>query len=84
MVDYIDFIITVVSDASEDILKRTEEKQETMYERIEVELRGVQQTLHSSHAVSTMPPPSDETYLGDEPAQLHQINDATKARLLRM
>jgi hypothetical protein len=70
MVDDIDLIIVVVSDTSEDILQCNEEKQETMYERIEAELRGVQQALHSSRAVSTVPPPSEETELGDEPTQL--------------
>jgi chromosome segregation ATPase len=80
-VDDIDLIIVVVSDTSEDILQRSEEKQETMYERIEAELRGVQQALHSSRAVSTAPPPSEETELGDEPAQLHRIADATEAHL---
>jgi hypothetical protein len=81
MVDDFDFIIAAVSDASEDILQRTEEKQEAMYDRIETELRGVQQALQSSRATSTAPPPSDETELGDEPAQLRRIADATEARL---
>jgi hypothetical protein len=84
MVDDFDFIIAAVSDASEDILQRNEEKQETMYERIEAELRGVQQALHSSRAVSTAPPPSEETELGDEPAQLRRIVDATEAHLRRV
>jgi hypothetical protein len=75
----------LVSDASEDILQRTEAKQETMYERIEAELRGVQQALHSSpHAVSTAPPPPEEPELGDEPAQLRRIADATEAHLHRV
>jgi hypothetical protein len=52
-----------------------------MYEKIEIELRGVQQALHSSHTVSTMPPPSEEPELGDEPAQVHRIVDVTKASL---
>jgi hypothetical protein len=33
-----DFIIVVVSDASEDILQRNESKKETMYEKSEEEL----------------------------------------------
>lgn len=40
-VDDIDLIITAVADASEDILQRNEAKQETMYDRIEVELKDV-------------------------------------------
>jgi hypothetical protein len=55
-----------------------------MYERIEVEMRGVQQALHSSHTVSTASPPSEETKLEDDPAQLHIIVDATEAHLRRM
>jgi hypothetical protein len=35
--DEFDFIITVVSDALEDILQRNEAKQETMHEKIEAE-----------------------------------------------
>jgi hypothetical protein len=50
-----------------------------VYERIEVELRGVQQSLHSSCVVSTAPPPSEEKELGEEPAQLRRIADATEA-----
>jgi hypothetical protein len=41
-----------------------------MYERIEEEIKWVQQALHSIHAVSTAPPSSEGTKLGDEPAQL--------------
>jgi hypothetical protein len=52
-----------------------------MYEKIQAELRGVQQALHSSHAVSTVPPPSEETELGDDPTQLCRLADATKAHL---
>jgi hypothetical protein len=60
MVDDFDFNILAVGDASEEILQRNEAKQEAMYDIIEVELRGVQQTLYSSRAVSTSPPPSEE------------------------
>jgi hypothetical protein len=59
-------------------------KQETMYERIEEELRGVQKSLHSSCAVSTAPPPSKEIALGDECAQLRRIADVTEAHLRRV
>jgi hypothetical protein len=54
-----------------------------MYEKIETELRGVQQALQSSCAISTIPPPLEEPELGDEPSQLHRIDDATEGRLLR-
>jgi hypothetical protein len=59
MVNDFDFIITSVSDASEDILQRNKAKQEAMYDRIETELRGVQKYLHSSRAVSTAPLPPE-------------------------
>ena len=52
-----------------------------MCDRIEVELWGVKQALQSSHAVSTMPLPSGEQELGDEPAQLCCLADAIEARL---
>jgi len=51
-----------------------------MYDRIETELRGVQQALHSSRAVSTTSPPLEEPEMGDEPAQLRRIVDATAGR----
>jgi hypothetical protein len=79
MMDDIDFIIVVVSDTSKDILQGNEAKQETMYEIIEAEMKGVQQALHSSHAVSIAPPSSEEIELGDKPAQLRQIKNATEA-----
>jgi hypothetical protein len=84
MVDDFDFIIAVVSYASEYILQRTEAKQETMYGRIEAEMRGVQKSLHSSRTVSIVPPPPEEPELGDKPAQLRRLADVTKALLHRM
>jgi hypothetical protein len=82
-VDDFDFIIVAVADASQDILQKHEAKQEDMYDRIEVELRGVQHALQSSRAVSTAPPPSEAPKLGDEPTQLHILADATEACLRR-
>jgi hypothetical protein len=64
--DDIDFIIVVVSDTSEDILQHNEAKQETMYEKIEAELKGIQQSLYSSRMVSTAPSSSKGTELGDD------------------
>jgi hypothetical protein len=54
-----------------------------MYNIIEVELRGVHQALQSSHAVFTVPPPSKEPDLGDEPTKLHKLAYVTKALLHR-
>jgi hypothetical protein len=84
MMDGIDFIIVIVLDTSEDILQRNEAKQETMYEIIESELKGVQKALHSRHVVSTMPPSSEGTELGEEPSQLRQIVDVTKSHVRRV
>jgi hypothetical protein len=54
-----------------------------MYDRIETEMRGVQQAFHSSRRVSTVPPPSEEPELGDEPAQICRLVDVTEALLRR-
>jgi hypothetical protein len=83
-VDDFDFIIAAISDASEYILQRNEAKQETMYERIEADLKGVQKSLHSICAMSIAPPSPEGTELGDEPAQLRRIENATEARLRRV
>jgi hypothetical protein len=55
-----------------------------MYDKIESEMKGVQQDLYSSRAVSTAPPSSEGTKLGDEPAQIRIIADATEAHLHRV
>jgi hypothetical protein len=46
------------------------EKQESMYDIIEAEIRGVYQALYSNRIVSTAPPPLEELELGYESAQL--------------
>jgi hypothetical protein len=81
IVDDFDFIIATLNDASLEIVEKQEAKKEEMYDRTEVELRGVQQTLQSSRPVSTTPLPSGEPKLGDEPAQLCQLFDAIESRL---
>jgi len=45
------FLIATMNEAIEEIEEKKEAKQETMYNRIEIELQGVQQELQSSHAV---------------------------------
>jgi DNA-binding protein YbaB len=40
-----DFIVAALNDASLEIEEKKEAKQEEMYNRIEVELQGVQQAL---------------------------------------
>jgi hypothetical protein len=83
MLDDFDFIIAAVSNTSKDIFQINEAKKETMYEKIEVELREVQHALHSIRAVSTTPPPSEDIELGDEPTQLCKLADVIEARLRR-
>ena len=46
--DYFDFIIVALNNASLEIKKKQGVKQEEMYDRIEVELRGVQKVVQSS------------------------------------
>jgi len=70
-----------VNDASQEILQKDEAKQEEMYDRVEVELRGVHQALHSSHAMSTMPLSSEELELGDDPNKLCRLDYAIEYRL---
>jgi hypothetical protein len=55
-----------------------------MYDRIEAELKGVQQALYSSHTVSTASLSSGGIEVGDEPAQLRRLADATEAHLHRV
>ena len=43
-----------------------------MYDRIETELWGVEQTLQPNHAVSTI---SGEPEWGDDPTQIHHLDD---------
>jgi hypothetical protein len=68
--DDFDFIIATLNDALLEIMEKQEAKQEEMYDKIKVELRGVQQDLQSNYAVSIVPLPSRELEFGDEPAQL--------------
>jgi hypothetical protein len=54
-----------------------------MYNKIEVELRGVQQALQSSRAVSTVPLSLGTLEPGDELAQLHRLTNTVEACLRR-
>jgi hypothetical protein len=51
----IDLIIAFVEDDSEDILQRYGAKQEMLYERIEKELKEIQQAIHSIRVLPTAP-----------------------------
>jgi len=57
-----------MNEAIEEITRKQEAKQETMYNRIEIELQGVQQALHSSRTAPTAPLSLGTLELGDEPA----------------
>jgi hypothetical protein len=46
--DDFDFIVSVVNDASKEIIEKQEVKQEQMYSPIEITLQGVQKALQSS------------------------------------
>jgi hypothetical protein len=59
-------------------------KQEMLYERIEKELKDIQQSIHSIHAILIAPSSSEIAEVGDEPTQLQRLADATEARLCRV
>jgi hypothetical protein len=52
-----------------------------MFDRIEVELKGVHQALYLSHAVPTALLSVGDIEVGDEPTQLCRLADSTKALL---
>jgi hypothetical protein len=55
-----------------------------MFERIEVELKGVQHYLYLSRVVSTTPLSAGDIEVGDEPTQLCRLEDSTKDHLRRV
>ena len=79
--DDFDFLIAALNDALLEIAEKQEAKKESMYDRIEIELWGVQQELQSSCTVPTMPLPLGTPELGDEPSQLHRIANTVEAHL---
>jgi hypothetical protein len=81
--DDFNFIVAALNDVALEIVETQEVKQEQMYNRIEIELQGVQQALQSSRAVSTVPLTVGTPEPGDEPAQLHRIVDTVEAHLRR-
>jgi hypothetical protein len=70
-----------MEDAFEDILQIYGAKQEEMYGRVNKELKEVQQDICLVHIV---PIASQTAELGDEPAQLRRLVDATEARLQKI
>jgi hypothetical protein len=79
--DDFSFLIAAMNEAIEEITEKKEAKQETMYNRIEIELQGVQQALQSSHTVSSVPLPEGTTEEGNEPVQLRKIADTVEVCL---
>jgi hypothetical protein len=77
-VDDIELIITTIEDALEDLLQRHGEKHESMYDRIDKDLKDIQQDIHSSHTVSTVPLSIENIELGDEPTQLRRLEYVTE------
>jgi hypothetical protein len=55
-----------------------------MNDHIEVELKGIQQALHSNHVVPAATLSARTVEVGDDPAQLRWIVDAMKAHLFRV
>jgi hypothetical protein len=56
-----------MEDASEDMVQRYEEKKVELHEKIERELKEVQQIVRLVHVVPTAPSSSQTTYLEDKP-----------------
>jgi hypothetical protein len=77
------FLIAAMNESIEEIIEKQEAKQETMYNKIEIELQGVQQALQSSHTVSSIPLPKGTTEEGNEPVQLHNIANTVEVCLLK-
>jgi len=79
--DDVDLIITVIEDSLEDILQGHEEKQETMSEIIEKEMKDIQQAIRSSRIVSTALSSLKIAELGDEPTQLQRLANEIETQL---
>jgi hypothetical protein len=52
-----------------------------MYDRIEKEIRDIQQAIHLSRIVPTAPSLVESVELGDEPTQLRILADERETRL---
>jgi hypothetical protein len=65
--DDISLVHEFMEDASKEILQRYGVKQEELYERVEKELKEIQQDIQFIRAVPTTPSSSQIIELGDEP-----------------
>jgi hypothetical protein len=66
--DDISLVHVAMEDAFEDILQRYGGKQEELYERVEKEMKEIQQAVQMSCAVPTAPSSSQVAELGDDPS----------------
>ena len=82
--DDFNFLLANLNEAIEEIIKNNEAKQQMMYDRIEVELQGVQWALQSNRAVSTTPMPKGTPETGDESVQLRRIADLVEVHLRKV
>jgi hypothetical protein len=85
--DDINLVHRGMEDASKDMFQKYGERQEDLYGRIERELKEVQQVFLLVRAVptaSSAPSSSQPAELGDKPAQLTRLADATEARFQRV
>ena len=80
-VDDFSFLLVTLNEAIEEIIEKQEAKQQMMYNRIEVDLQGVQRALQSNHAVSTTPMPEGTPKAGGESVQLCRIADLVEVHL---
>jgi hypothetical protein len=70
-----------MEDAIEDLLQIYGMDQEELYVRVEKKLKEIQRAIQLSHVLPTTPSSSEISNLGDEPAQLQKLADATEAQL---
>jgi hypothetical protein len=75
------FLLATLNEAIEEITEKKKAKQQTMYNKIEVELQGVQRALQSNCVVSTVPMPEGTPEAGDESVQLCRIFDLIEVHL---
>jgi hypothetical protein len=79
--DEFSFLIAAMNKSIEEITEKKEAKKETMYNRIEIKLQGLQQALPSSCTVSSVPLSEGTKEEGNEPVQIHQIVDMVEVHL---
>jgi hypothetical protein len=75
------FLLATLNKVIEEITEKQEAKQETMYNRIEIELQGVQRSLQSSCATPMTPLLEGTIEEGDESVQLRKIADIVEVHL---